>query len=140
MTEIRFRRGDQYHIMAGPFKAILAVLLVAVTVFSGAIPTDTSATTLTLLTEELPPLNFTQDGKLMGFSVDVVREIQRRVGNTDSIEVVPWARGYKAALERPNTVLFSTARTQEREPFFNGSVPWCAGSTCSTKSRARRSV
>ncbi|MEE4378762.1 MAG: transporter substrate-binding domain-containing protein [Candidatus Competibacteraceae bacterium] len=104
--------------MADPFKTTLALLLVIGTVILGAVPANTNAATLTLLTEELPPLNYTQDGELIGFSLDVVRELQRRVGNTDAIEVVPWARGYKAALERPNTVLFSTARTQERESLF----------------------
>jgi len=105
--------------MAEPLKTSLAVLLiVAATAILGTTPAYTSAATLTVLTEELPPLNYTQDGKLTGFSVDVVRELQRRVGNTDPITVVPWARGYKEALEKPNTVLFSTVRTQERESLF----------------------
>lgn len=98
------------------FRAILLALALA-TVNGLAVP-SVIAQRLTLLTEELPPLNFTDQGALTGLSVDVVHEIQRRVGNTDPIEVVPWARGYKDIQEMPNTVLFSTTRTEDRERLF----------------------
>ncbi len=73
---------------------------------------------LSILTEESPPFNFTQKGQLTGLSTQVVQEITRRLGITDSIEVVPWARGYERLSSEPNTVLFSTARTPERESLF----------------------
>lgn len=60
-----------------------------------------------------------EDGKLSGLTVDVVREIQKRVGNNDPIEVVPWARGYDDALSNPNTILFSMSRTKERNHLFD---------------------
>lgn len=58
------------------------------------------------------------DGKLTGFSVEVVQEIQRRVGNKDSIQVVPWARGVNNLNMLSNTLLFSMARTAERNPLY----------------------
>lgn len=73
---------------------------------------------LRLLTEESAPFNFTQDGRLTGLFVEVVQEIQRRLGNKDQIESIPWARGYRLALTEPNVVLFSTARNPEREHRF----------------------
>ena len=76
------------------------------------------ATELQLLTEENPPLNFSQNGQAKGLSIDVVREIQRRVGNTDTIEVQPWARAYRTASTVPNVALFGTARTTVREELF----------------------
>ena len=54
---------------------------------------------MTILTENLPPLNYVDDGVLVGPSVEIVREIQRRVGSDAPIEVYPWARAYKMALE-----------------------------------------
>ena len=96
------------------FRAILLALALAIS----SISTPAVAEMLTILTEELPPLNFTDKGTLTGLAVEVVREIQHRVGNADPIEVVPWARGYKDALETPNTVLFSTTRTEDRERLF----------------------
>ena len=74
---------------------------------------------LSILTEEYPPFNFTQNGKLTGVTTKVVQEITRRLGVTVSIEVVPWARGYERLCTEPNIVLFSTARTPERESIFH---------------------
>ncbi|MCS3806303.1 polar amino acid transport system substrate-binding protein [Chromobacterium alkanivorans] len=73
---------------------------------------------LDILTEDDPPLTFEQDGKAAGLVVEVVQGIQRRVGNRDPIAVVPWARGYRQAQQQPNTVLFNTNRTPERERMF----------------------
>ena len=73
---------------------------------------------LQILTENLPPLNYLQDGVLVGPSVDTVREIQRRVGSHEQIKVYPWARAYKMALEDENVVLFGTTYTKERHDKF----------------------
>jgi polar amino acid transport system substrate-binding protein len=73
---------------------------------------------LTILTENLPPLNYVKDGVLVGPSVEIVREIQRRVGSHEQIKVYPWARAYKMALEEENVVLFSTTHTEERHDKF----------------------
>jgi polar amino acid transport system substrate-binding protein len=77
-----------------------------------------NANELTILTENLPPLNYVQDGKLVGPSVDIVRAIQERVGSTAPIHVYPWSRAYKMALEKKNIVLFSTTYTRDRHDLF----------------------
>jgi polar amino acid transport system substrate-binding protein len=74
---------------------------------------------MTILTEEFPPFNYTDGGSLTGVTTQVVREITRRLEIPDPIEVLPWARGYKRLLAEPNVVLFTTARTQERESLFH---------------------
>ena len=74
---------------------------------------------LSILTEEYPPFNFTENGKLTGVTTQVVQEIIRRLGIADAIEVVPWARGYERLCTEPNVVLFSTAMTPERESLFH---------------------
>ncbi len=73
---------------------------------------------LSLYTEELPPLSFLRSGEPTGLSVDIVREIQRRLGHQAPIEVVPWSRGYQMALDAPDVALFSTVRDTDREPLF----------------------
>jgi len=78
-----------------------------------------AAAELTIITEEFPPLNYTENGKLTGAITDVVREITRRLGIANDIQVMPWARGYKRLLTEPNTVLFTTARTEARESLFH---------------------
>jgi polar amino acid transport system substrate-binding protein len=73
---------------------------------------------LTILTENLPPLNYLKDGVLVGPSVEIVKEIQRRVGSHEKIKVYPWARAYKMALEDENVVLFGTTYTKVRHNKF----------------------
>lgn len=73
---------------------------------------------LTILTENLPPLNYVDNGVLVGPSVEIVREIQRRVGSEEEIQVYPWARAYKMALEDENIILFGMTYTKVRHDKF----------------------
>jgi polar amino acid transport system substrate-binding protein len=73
---------------------------------------------LRILTENLPPLNYVKDGVLVGPSVEMVREIQKRIGSTEEIQVYPWARAYQIALEEENVVLFGVSHTPARENKF----------------------
>jgi polar amino acid transport system substrate-binding protein len=80
------------------------------------------AADLRIITEISYPLNYTEDGtetgKLTGQSVDIVREVQKRIGDITPIEVMPWARAYKLLQIEPNVMLFSTTRTEAREKLF----------------------
>jgi len=71
-----------------------------------------------IFTEDSPPANYLADGRLKGLSVDIVREILRRLNLPDNIQAVPWARGYTLALTQPNVALFSTTRLPQREKLF----------------------
>ena len=73
---------------------------------------------LIILTENLPPLNYLKDSVLVGPSVEIVKEIQRRVGSHEEIKVYPWARAYKMALKDKNVVLFGTTHTKVRHDKF----------------------
>ena len=77
---------------------------------------------LQLFTELAPPFNY-YTGPLMqyqpaGSSVDIVNEIQKRLGYVSTISLVRWFDGYANVLELPNSALFTTARTAERENRF----------------------
>lgn len=76
------------------------------------------AVDLTILTENLPPLNYVKAGELIGPSVDIVKEIQHRIGSNDPIEVYPWSRAYQIALDKENVILFSTTYTKDRHDLF----------------------
>ena len=73
---------------------------------------------LTILTENLPPLNYVDNGVLVGPSVEVVKEIQKRVGSLEPIQVYPWSRAYKMALEEKNVILFGMTYTKVRHDKF----------------------
>ena len=79
---------------------------------------NVAAGELQLLADENPPLSFTDGMQAKGLAVDVVREIQRRVGDDTLIEFQPWARGYRTVSTQANVGLFAMARTPERETLF----------------------
>jgi len=75
---------------------------------------------LTIYCEEDPPNQMVgPDGQLSGMSVEIVTELQKRLGSHDPIQLVPWARGYDAVQKLPGTMLFSMSRTAERDPLFH---------------------
>jgi len=77
-----------------------------------------AAEKLTILTENLPPLNYVENGALVGSSVEIVKEIQQRIGSEEPIEVYPWARAYQMVLEEENVILFGMTYTQDRSTLF----------------------
>ena len=76
---------------------------------------------ITFMTENYPPYNFTQEGKVQGIAVDLMLLMLKRLNTTHTrsdIRILPWARAYKDLLEDTNTSLFSMTRTQKREKLF----------------------
>ena len=73
---------------------------------------------LTILTENLPPLNYVDKGELVGPSVEIVKAIQKKVGSREQIQVYPWSRAYKMALEEKNVILFGMTYTKVRHDKF----------------------
>ena len=74
---------------------------------------------LTIVTEEFSPYNYAQDGEIRGLSVDVVKEMARRVGSVEyDIQLYPWLRAYSLAKDKPNTAIFSIGRNHSRESLF----------------------
>jgi len=98
-----------------PIALALAALLLAPMAHAG--PIDK----LSFYTEEYPPYNMTEDGEKKGISIELTQAILERA-DTDKtladVTVAPWSRGYNKTLNEPNTVLFVTTRTEQREDKF----------------------
>jgi polar amino acid transport system substrate-binding protein len=73
---------------------------------------------LTILTENLPPLNYVDNGVLVGPSVEIVQAIQKKIGSKEPIQVYPWSRAYKMAEKEKNVVLFGMTYTKIRQDKF----------------------
>jgi ABC-type amino acid transport substrate-binding protein len=102
---------------------VVVLLVIAGCILSGCLSPEESSPgespRLQLLTEEFPPYNFVgPEGTITGSSSDVVREIVARLGEDAEIELVAWGDGYNRTLTTPDTALYSTARTTERENLF----------------------
>ncbi|MBN1166477.1 MAG: transporter substrate-binding domain-containing protein [Methanospirillaceae archaeon] len=76
---------------------------------------------LTYYTEEYPPYNFKENGDVSGISADILREVFSFTGaDSGAAKIIhgPWDTGYNTVLDTPGTVLFSTARSEERNDLF----------------------
>lgn len=69
-------------------------------------------------TEDVPPLNYVDKGKISGYSTEVLRLAAQEAGLSLSIEAQPWLRAYAAVQKSPNALLFTVVRTPEREAQF----------------------
>jgi polar amino acid transport system substrate-binding protein len=76
------------------------------------------------LTEEYYPFNYTEDGEVKGFSIELLRMVWKELGMAPRpVQSMPWARAYERLRRDPATVLFCTARTPEREKAFRWAGP-----------------
>ena len=88
---------------------------VALIVLAGA----AQAQTITFVTEQNPPFNFTQGGKPAGISTAIVNEMLKRASVTGRFEVLPWDDAYRRAQIDKETCVYSTARLENRENLFS---------------------
>lgn len=98
----------------------LLTVLVSLLLMIPAIPAIAEPS-FTILAEELPPFHFTEQETVQGISTDTLLAIMAAIGQPierSDIAIVPWARGYRSVQQRPGTVLFSMAKTEERTPLF----------------------
>ena len=73
---------------------------------------------ITIVTEEWPPYNYSEDGEAKGVVTDIVKEVMSRAGMGYTIEVLPWARSYKMAMEEENVMIYSIFKLPNRESLF----------------------
>lgn len=92
---------------------LFLALLLMLTLFPSARAAD-----LLIVTEELPPYNYQEDGVAKGLSTEVVEAVLAEAGMEAEIVFYPWARSYLMAQTRKNTLIFSMARIPERENLF----------------------
>lgn len=83
-----------------------------------ALANGESAPRLTGFTENLPPLNYEENGHTRGFSVELARLMASEAGLPLEIRVLPWQRAVQSAAAQPASLLFSLTRTPERESQF----------------------
>ncbi|KAF7785835.1 polar amino acid transport system substrate-binding protein [Pseudoalteromonas rubra] len=75
---------------------------------------------LRVVTEELPPYQMSgKNGQIEGVAAEKVNRVLATLEITSNIEVMPWARAYKTAINEPGTLIFSIVRTPARENLFH---------------------
>ncbi|MCZ4279768.1 transporter substrate-binding domain-containing protein [Kiloniella laminariae] len=95
----------------GLFMALLLSVLLALS--------TARAAELSLVTEEYPPLNmYGPEGEITGVATELLRLAAKDIDLKLDIRLLPWKRGYFLARNRPETCIYSTWRTEEREDLF----------------------
>jgi len=72
-------------------------------------------------TEQNPPYNYIEQGKVSGSSTTLVETLFTQCGHQvagNSVHLLPWARAYHEVLHEKNTMLYSMVRSPEREELF----------------------
>jgi len=106
--------------MAG-FKMVarfLAGLALTLALLSGA-PYAARAQELYVVTEEYAPYNMVKNGEIVGYSTEVLRAVLKRAGIGYRIELLPWSRALRIALYAKDVLIYTIARTPEREDRFH---------------------
>jgi len=105
---------------------IILVGAVVVALLPGPSELPNELASITWYTEEYPPYNYEKDGVPEGIAVETLREVLAELGIDPAeadIRIGSWSEGYQTVLHTPMTVVFSTARTPERENLFKWAGP-----------------
>lgn len=100
----------------------MRILLFVTLIYLSNISVGCPLKEIRFISEEFPPYNYiTSDGVIKGIAVDILVAASRLVDcaiGRNSIEIIPWARGYKSALTKKNTCLFSMSYSEKRSKLF----------------------
>ena len=83
-----------------------------------ALAARADAQSIRVLTEEFPPYNFSANGKITGFSTEVVQAVLKEAKIEGTFQSLPWARAYETAQDSENVLIYSIARNPLREKLF----------------------
>jgi polar amino acid transport system substrate-binding protein len=101
--------------MLACFSRTLAAMILAAALWPPRLLAETG---IDAFTEERPPYNFLENDRPAGTTTDVFRALCQEAHIECRIHVVPWARAIYTARTTPDTIVFTTARTPQREDQF----------------------
>lgn len=76
------------------------------------------AEVINVVTEDAYPLQYVEKGEVAGPVTAIVKAVLDDAGYEYKVALKPWARAYQEALDNENTLIYSMARTKEREDKF----------------------
>ena len=100
-------------------RGVCYCLLALFTVCASPKPDAFATDIMFMMTEEYPPFNFTgENGEVGGISTKILTSAAEKTNLSLRFELLPWMRSYTRAINTPNTCVYSTWRTEEREQLF----------------------
>jgi polar amino acid transport system substrate-binding protein len=95
-----------------------AALLVAGVGLWACVQAAQAVETIKILTEEYPPFNFTDQGRITGLGTEVVQAVLKEINIEGQFQSLPWARAYETTQSSENVLIYSINRSKEREKLF----------------------
>lgn len=95
---------------------ILAAICLSLVMAAGA-----AADQFTVVSNILPPIKFTRNGKPIGIAVDILKRIARDTDlelDSNAFQFIPWNQAYDMTRDQPRTICLAMARTPDREELF----------------------
>lgn len=103
--------------MEAVIRRVFVTLLLQLAFLAVAVAEPVSS--VRLLTEHSPPGQYLNDsGEVIGVTAELIKQLQRQVGEMGELELMPWGRALSIARHSTNIALFETVRTPERESWF----------------------
>ncbi len=96
-------------------KTLLKLLLISLLLISTPL---LSSPTFTTVTENLPPFQEIKNNVIQGETTAIVKKTLKCANIKSEFLMLPWNRAYDTALNNANTLIYSMARTLERENKF----------------------
>jgi polar amino acid transport system substrate-binding protein len=72
-----------------------------------------------VVTENNPPYQEVINSEIQGLATEIIKEVLHEAGIEYEINLYPWARAYTIAQLEENVLIYSIARTVNREELFN---------------------
>ena len=95
---------------------------------------------LSVFTDEWAPYNFQENGLITGISTDIVKKTLQSAGFNYSIKILPWKRGLATTQRTPLSLMYTVARTNEREDLFKWVGPILNGRVYLYKLKKRTDI
>lgn len=104
-------------------KGLILLICLLATVFVS--PSTGNTETLPLLSLEFPPWNYQEkeSGKIVGASVEIVRDIFHRIGYEVEIDILPWKRSQIETAKGKYAGVFTLTKSPTRLKHFYYSAP-----------------
>lgn len=79
---------------------------------------------MTVVTEDWPPLNYSEQGEVKGFATEVIRLVMKELKVDDSIVILPSNRGLNVLNKGPRVLFYSFLKTPERKNLYKWIGPF----------------
>ncbi|NVK57974.1 MAG: transporter substrate-binding domain-containing protein [Alteromonadaceae bacterium] len=94
---------------------ILSAIALVVVSFSASV---VASTQLLIFTENSPPYQYSRDGEVQGIATKRVMKIAEQAGLSAQISMYPWARALRNAEQSSQALIYSMAKTPQRNDTF----------------------